>query len=55
MFNLKRLINTRLRYRIFNKNFISFRDIIARLYYVVVNLKIIDKALSNKNNKFKNN
>ena len=53
IFNLKRLINTRLKYRIFNENFISFRDIIARLRYIVTNLKIINNALSNKNNKFK--
>ena len=54
MFNLKRLINIRLKYRIFNKSFISFRDIIARLRYIIINLKIIDNAFSNKNNKFKN-
>ena len=53
IFNLKRLINTRLKYRIFNENFISFRDIIARLRYIVTNLKIINNALSNKDNKFK--
>ena len=53
MFNLKRLINTRLKYRIFNESFISFRNMIARLCYIVVNLKIIDIAFSNKNNKFK--
>ena len=53
MFNLKRLINTRLKYRIFNESFISFRNMIARLCYIVVNLKIIDNAFSNKNNKFK--
>ena len=41
MFNLKRLINTRLKYRIFNESFISFRDIIARLYYIVINLKLL--------------
>ena len=54
MFNLKRLINIRLKYRIFNKSFILFRDIITRLYYIIANLKIIDNALLNKNNKFKN-
>ena len=53
IFNLKRLINIRLRYRIFNENFILFRDIIARLRYIVANLKIIYNALLNKNNKFK--
>ena len=55
MFNLKRLINIRLRYRIFNENFILFRNIIVRLRYIVVDLKIIDNTFSNKNNKFKNN
>ena len=53
MFNLKRLINIRLRYRIFNENFISFRDIIAYLHHIVINLKIIDNAFLNKNNKLK--
>ena len=52
MFNLKRLINTRLRYRIFDESFISFRNMIAHLRYIVANLKIIDNALLNKNNKF---
>ena len=55
MFNLKRLINIRLKYRIFNENFISLRDIIVRLRYIVANLKIINKTFSNKNNKYKNN
>ena len=54
IFNLKRLINTRLKYRIFNESFISFRDIIVYLRYIVVNLKIINNVFSNKNNKFKN-
>ena len=54
IFNLKRLINTRLRYRISNENYISFRDFIAHLRYIVVNLKIIDKTFSNKNNKSEN-
>ena len=53
MFNLKRLINTRLRYRIFNESFISFRDMIARLRHIIADLKIIDNAFSNKDNKFK--
>ena len=53
MFNLKRLINTRLRYRIFDENFISFRNIIVRLRYIIVDLKTIDNIFSNKNNKFK--
>ena len=52
MFNLKRLINTRLRYRIFNESFISFRDMIARLRHIIADLKIIDNAFSNKDNKF---
>ena len=47
MCNLKRLINIRLKYRIFNESFISFRNIIARLRYIVVNLKVIDNAFSN--------
>ena len=54
MFNLKRLINTRLRYRIFNENFISFRNIIVYLRYIVANLKIINNIFSNKDNKFEN-
>ena len=54
MFNLKRLINTRLKYRIFDENFISFRDMIAHLRYIIVNLKIINNAFLSKNNKFKN-
>ena len=54
MFNLKRLINTRLKYRIFDKSFISFRDMIAHLYHIAANLKIIDNAFSNKNNRFEN-
>ena len=54
MFNLKRLINIRLKYRIFNENFISFRNIIARLRYIVINLKIIDNALLNKDKKSEN-
>ena len=54
MFNLKRLINIRLKYRISNESFISFRNMIARLRYIVANLKIIDNTLLNKNNKFKN-
>ena len=53
MFNLKRLINTRLKYRIFNKSFISFRDIIVRLRYIIADLKIINNTFSNKDNKFK--
>ena len=42
--NLKRLINTHLRYRISNENFITFAELIARLRYIVTNLKIIDKV-----------
>ena len=53
MSNLKRLINTRLRYRIFDESFISFRDMIIRLCHIIANLKIINNAFSNKNNKFK--
>ena len=55
IFNLKRLINIRLKYRIFNESFISFRNIIARLYYIIADLKVIDNAFLNKNNKFKDN
>ena len=54
MFNLKRLINIRLRYRIFGESFISFRDMIARLRYIIINLKIINNAFSNKDNKSEN-
>ena len=54
MFNLKRLINIRLKYRIFNESFISFRDIITYLRYIIVNLKIINNAFLNKDNKFEN-
>ena len=54
MFNLKRLINTRLRYQISNKNFISFRDMITRLRYIAADLKTIDNTFSNKDNKFEN-
>ena len=53
MFNLKRLINIRLKYRISNESFISFRDIIARLRHIAADLKIINNVFSNKNNKFK--
>ena len=54
IFNLKRLINTRLKYRIFNENFISFRNIIVYLRYIVANLKIINNVFLNKDNKFEN-
>ena len=53
MFNLKRLINIRLKYQISNESFVLFRDMITRLRYIVANLKTIDNAFSNKNNKFK--
>ena len=53
MFNLKRLINTRLKYRISDESFISFRDMITRLRYIVINLKVINNVFLNKNNKFK--
>ena len=46
IFNLKRLINTRLRYRISNKNFITFAELIVRLRYIAANLKVIDKVNS---------
>ena len=55
MFNLKELINTRLRYRIFDESFVSFRNMIVRLCYIVANLKVINNAFSNKDNKSKNN
>ena len=54
MFNLKRLINIRLKYRIFDESFISFRDIIVRLRHIVINLKVINNAFLNKDNKSKN-
>ena len=51
--NLKRLINTRLRYRISGESFSTFRELVARLRYIVVDFEVIDKANSNKdkNNK----
>ena len=54
IFNLKRLMNTRLRYRIFNKNFNMFKKFVARLRHVVINLKIINK-INLKKNKIENN
>ena len=53
IFNLKRLINTRLKYRIFDENFVLFRDMIVRLRHIAADLKIINNAFSNKNNKSK--
>ena len=44
IFNLKRLISTRLRYRISNKNFITFAKLIARLRHIAANLKVINKV-----------
>ena len=44
IFNLKRLISTRLRYYISNKNFITFAKLIARLRHIAANLKVIDKV-----------
>ena len=44
MFNTKRLINIRLRYRIFDESFISFRNIIACLRYIAADLKVINNA-----------
>ena len=49
IFNLKRLINIRLRYRISNENFITFIKLIVRLRHIVTNLKIIDKVNFKKN------
>ena len=51
--NLKRLINTRLRYRISGKSFSTFRELITRLRYIIVDFEAIDKINSNKdkNNK----
>lgn len=49
IFNLKRLINTRLKYRIFNKNFNTFRELVAYLRHVVINLKTINKINFKKN------
>ena len=54
IFNLKRLISTRLRYRISNKNFITFAELIVRLRYIIANLKIIDK-INLKENKIEDN
>ena len=48
IFNLKRTIFTRLRYRISGENYSFFRDLIARLRYIVANLKTIDKIASLK-------
>ena len=44
IFNLKRLINTRLRYRISNENFIMFAELIVRLRHIAANLKVINKV-----------
>ena len=48
IFNLKRIIFTRLRYRISGENYSFFRDLIARLRHIVVDLKTIDKIASLK-------
>ena len=53
MFNLKYLINTRLKYRILNKNFVAFKNFIVRLRYIVVNFEIINNVFSNKNKNIK--
>ena len=44
MFNLKRLIAIRLKYQILKKNFSFYRNFIVYLYYIITNLKIIDKT-----------
>ena len=54
IFNLKRLVNTRLRYHISNENFITFAKLIARLRHIAANLKIIDK-INLKENKIEDN
>ena len=54
IFNLKRLINIRLKYRILNKNFNIFRDFVTRLRYIIINFEIINKKISNKENKTRN-
>ena len=54
IFNLKRLISIRLRYRISSKSFIIFAELIIYLCYVVANLKVIDKV-NFKENKIESN
>ena len=54
IFNLKRLISIRLRYRISNKNFITFVKLIAHLRHIATNLKVIDK-INFKENKIEDN
>ena len=55
IFNLKRLIAIRLKYRILRKNFFFYRDFIARLYYIIADLKIINKiTLFKDKNKIEN-
>ena len=51
--NLKRLINTKLKYRISGESFSTFRELITRLRHIIVDFEVIDKINSNKdkNNK----
>lgn len=53
--NLKRLVSTRLRYRISGENFSSFRELVARIRHIAADLEAIDKALPSKDNKSKGN
>ena len=53
--NLKRLINTRLKYRILKKNFFTYKKFMTRLRYITTNFETIDKTIFNKNNKNENN
>lgn len=46
--NLKRLINTRLRYRISGESFSTFRELVARLRHIAADFEAIDKANPNK-------
>ena len=42
-----------MRYKISNENFVSFRNLIARLRYIVANFEIINKVFSSKNKNIK--
>ncbi|CAF9942877.1 hypothetical protein IMSHALPRED_005269 [Imshaugia aleurites] len=49
--NLKRLINTRLRYRISEENFSTYKELMTRLRYIAADFETIDKTIPNKDNK----
>ena len=53
--NLKRLINTRLKYRISKENFSTYKEFVIRLRFIATDFEIIDKTIFNKNNKNGNN